>query len=183
MIRNFSINSTLWTASGAMQRWPVESGTPSRLSRFLGVTNRKGVMEAKKQETTEVSKDLTFKLTETEFADKGKKAAALNLDLFKTNTEFEDIKKDFKSRIAATELEIAKTLKVIREGEETRNVRCQMVKKFEENRIEYVFNGTVMESRTMEAYERQMEMEAAPQQPSGENVVPLTGRDKAFKDE
>lgn len=125
----------------------------------------------------QVMKEYDFPLSQEDFATKGKEAAALQETLTALEAEFSDVKKDFKARIAQLELELHKTLDEIRLGKHLRRVSCEMRRNFDKFEVDYIHNGAIMETRPMDAEERQMELgdveeeERAPQ-----------GKEAAWKD-
>jgi hypothetical protein len=106
-------------------------------------------------ERTIVTKTLTFTLTETEIANRGRDAADTRSELTEIMAEFEEIKQDFKGRIGAREAMLTSLLRTIKRGTEERTVECEMVKDFDRMTVQYVFNGAIMEERAMTIEERQ----------------------------
>lgn len=105
-----------------------------------------------------VTKELTFKLTEKEIAQKGKSAAESKTRLTEKNHEFENVKQKYKGEIGAIECELSDHLSTIKRGTEDRTVECTMVKDFSRHVVEYVYNGEIMEERPMTMDERQPEL-------------------------
>lgn len=105
-----------------------------------------------------VTKELEFKLTQPEFAEKGKKAAAMAMEIANLEYEFNDAKKAAKGRIDAKKQELSMALRTIRAGVENRQVECTMQKDYVRHVVSYIFNGTVMHQRPLEMSERQMEL-------------------------
>jgi len=124
------------------------------------VGEEKEIKEVKQKETEEhlVTERLTFKLTQEEYADKGKEAAEKAKELGEVEREFESIKKRFKGRIEEKQGELDDILKTIHRGEEERTVECVQVKDYKRHIVSYVFKGEVMKERPMEMHERQMEL-------------------------
>lgn len=105
-----------------------------------------------------VDKELNFKLTEEDFAEKGKEAGRLAGELNKLNIEFDAVKKQWKEKLNEKEAELSKVLGTIRRGDEDRMVKCVMRKDFTRHVVQYLFNGDVMHEREMKMDERQMEL-------------------------
>ena len=122
-----------------------------------GTKNHKLVNTKEVQEKV-IEKDLNFKLTEEDFADKGKEAGKIAGELNKLNIEFDKVKKEWKDKLNRKESELSIILGTIRRGDEDRRVKCVERKDFNNHVVEYIFNGDVMHSREMKMDERQMEL-------------------------
>jgi hypothetical protein len=105
-----------------------------------------------------IEKYLNFKLTEEDFADKGKEAGKISGELNKLEAEFDRIKKEWKEKIEEQEAALSLIHSTIRRGDEDRKVICVEQKDFAKYVVNYVFNGEIMHSRPMEMSERQMEL-------------------------
>jgi hypothetical protein len=111
---------------------------------------------------TTVTKDFVFKLTEAEFAEKGRNAAALAGEVAELELQFAEVKENHKAKIQAREAARDEALAIIRAKEETRTVDAILVKNFDEKEIQYFYAGEVIESRTMTYDELQDEFDVAP---------------------
>lgn len=107
----------------------------------------------------EISKKLTFELTQEEIANKGRDAAKLSKELFELELDFDDVKKAWKARISAKSQELSKTLKVIDAGTEDREVVCTCRKDYDSLTVQYIYGGKLMEERAMSIEERQLELD------------------------
>lgn len=105
-----------------------------------------------------IDKEFKFNLTEQEFAEKGKEAAALSQDLSKIQYEFKEVKETFASRIKTKQAQRNLLLKCINDGFEKRTVQCNMIKDFDSKLVQYWFKGELMEERAMLEGEMQIEM-------------------------
>ena len=117
----------------------------------------------------QIEKYLNFKLTEEDFADKGKDAGKLAGELGKLEAEFDGIKRQWKEKIEAKQTELDIILTTIRRGDEDRKVLCVEQKDFREHVVNYIFDGEIMHSRPMEMNERQMELVKMDREVSKEN--------------
>lgn len=102
-----------------------------------------------------ISKDLAIKLTEAEFAEKGKAAAEKRQEINKLEIEFEFIKKGFQSKIKLAEAELSETLRIISAGYETREVECEEKADFDRGVVEIHYKGDLYEERPMTPFDRQ----------------------------
>lgn len=107
-----------------------------------------------------VLRDLTFTLTEADFAEKGKAAGRTAAELRGLEDEFDTLKKEWKGRLDDKESDLSDIHATIRRGKETRHVKCVERKDFNANSVEYLFNGEVLESRAMGLEERQLTLVA-----------------------
>jgi hypothetical protein len=105
-----------------------------------------------------VFKALIFKLTIPEIAEKGQEAAETRGLLNEDEHEFDGIKQTWKGIIQQKELKLEKLLSLIRAGEEERVAECLMIKDYNRNLVQYVYDDKIMEERAMELSERQPEL-------------------------
>ena len=87
-----------------------------------GTKNHKLVNTKEVQEKV-IEKDLNFKLTEEDFADKGKEAGKIAGELNKLNIEFDKVKKEWKDKLNRKESELSIIQGTIRRGDEDRRVK------------------------------------------------------------
>lgn len=108
-----------------------------------------------------INKELEFKLSSSDYERIGKETATLSgeLTVWKEQKRTEQLA--WNDKIHSHEDNIARLLKTIQEGKEVRMVNCTERKNFTENKIEYVFQGEVIESRALTGQERQQEMHLA----------------------
>lgn len=107
---------------------------------------------------TVVEEFLDFKLTEDDFAEKGKEAGRTSGELSQLENQFDTVKKDWKEKIENKEGELSVILRTIRAGTEKRKVKCIKQKDFQAHMVRWIFDGQVMHERAMELNERQMEL-------------------------
>ena len=110
---------------------------------------------------TKVTKEFLFDLTEQEFAEKGKAAAALCQEVKDLDVQFEEVKDNWKAKIKAREAKRDDILAVIHAKKEKRSVESVLVKNYDTKEMEYWFEGKVVERRTMTADEVQTELPLA----------------------
>jgi len=118
--------------------------------------NKRSPMEST---TSKVTKTIQVPLTESEIVEKAISVAKLSKEIEKEENAFKVLRSEHRAELERLDGEVEKTLDVIIARKEPRELECQMVKYFEANRIEYIFEGRVVEERPMEPYERQMELE------------------------
>jgi len=118
----------------------------------------KKVKEQKRFVERNVERELKFKLTESEFAEKGKQAAEASKKLAELEFEFEMVKRKWKGQIEGQTEIVHSILSVIHAGEEKRHVDCTERKDFEKFVVEYIYRGEIMENRPMQMHERQLEI-------------------------
>lgn len=103
-------------------------------------------------------KSLEFEMGEKEIALLGKEAAELQNEIVRLEGEFENVKQDWKDRLAGKKNEFREKLRILHSGKQVKTVDCIMVKNFAKNLVQYEFEGKVVSERAMEANERQSEM-------------------------
>lgn len=101
---------------------------------------------------------LTFSLTNDEIADRVARAVKLRSQIADIEAEADDAKQVFKGRVAEKTGELSKLYGIEATRQEDRLVNCTERRDFNLGLVQYVFNGTVMEERTMTVGERQTEM-------------------------
>lgn len=111
----------------------------------------------KHMEERVVDRPLTFELTEDDYSRLGKDAGEAAHELRSIGGEFEKVKKTWKENIDAADGRLVQILSTIREGKEKRQVKCIERKDFQNSRVDYIFDGEIMESRAMYDSERQAE--------------------------
>lgn len=135
----------------------------------------------------EIEKYLNFKLTEEDFAEKGKEAGKLAGEFGKLEAEFDGIKREWKEKLESKETELSLVLGTIRRGDEDRKVKCIEQKDFVQHVVNYIFDGEIMHTRPMELNERQMELVRTPdiEKSSEKQAMTMhlaTGNDPVNKD-
>lgn len=110
----------------------------------------------------QIEKYLNFKLTEQDFADKGKDGGKLAGELNDLEAQFDAVKKQWKEKIDTKQAELDVVLTTIRRGNEDRKVICIEQKDFVGHVVNYIFNGEIMHQRPMEMNERQLELVKSP---------------------
>ena len=127
-----------------------------------------------------VNKELEFKLTSADYERIGKETAGISAEL----TAFREQKRTeqlaWNDKISSHEDNVARLLSVIQAGKEVRMVNCTERKNFTENKIEYIVNGEVIESRALTGEERQQEMHLAV---TGGKVIPTDFKKAASGDD
>lgn len=104
------------------------------------------------------NKELRFPLTHEDVERKAREAAAISSDLTAHRIESKKIRTELSGKEAGLENGLARTLNIISEGHEVRSVDCIERRNFDENKVEYLFEGKVIEDRPMTGSERQREM-------------------------
>lgn len=102
-----------------------------------------------------VKRQLPFKLSDEEKARKGEEAAKINAKADKAmllkKSDMDMHNKMIKSLVVKRDV----LLKSINEGIEHREVNCVEVKNYDDNKIEYWYEGEVLDSRDMRPEDRQ----------------------------
>ncbi len=121
-------------------------------------------------ETKNVTREVTFKLTETEIVERAKKAADLRLARAAIQVEFARVKSSYKGRIEEKENELSAILEIISEGKEKRVVNVTDVYDFGDGVVEtfHVSSNDPIESRVMSNEERQQGLPLKPRAAQGE---------------
>lgn len=104
-------------------------------------------------------KELEIPLSHADVERLAKEAAGISDALTKDRIEFKKIKTEWKDRIDGLQNGLARVLTVIQAGKEARTVDCVERRNFTENKVQFLFDGQVVEERAMTSHERQQEME------------------------
>lgn len=116
-------------------------------------------MTTTEHEDRTITKELTFTLDNDGLARIAHDAASISSQLNRDRIEFKKIKTEWKDKIVGGESALSKLMEVIERGTETKMSECIERRKFHENKVEYIVDGKVIESRAMDAEERQMEID------------------------
>ena len=115
----------------------------------------------KNPEGKKVKRTVPFKLTDSEKAAKGESAAKFNEQLEAAVEQKKTAMKAHNSKIKGFTEKVSRLLGEINEGVERREVECIEIKNFEENRVEFWFEGIMRDQRPMVPDDRQQEMKIA----------------------
>lgn len=105
-------------------------------------------------------RSLPFRLNDVDKARKGEVCGQLNKTLEAAYEAKAIEMKKHNAKIKGLEDNISKHLSMINEGIERRPVTCSMVKNFDDNKIEFWFEGEILESRDMTPADRQLVLDA-----------------------
>jgi hypothetical protein len=105
-----------------------------------------------------VAKEVTFNLTEAEFALKAKMIAAMSDDVASMEGQLKDITETLKSRIKIRKSELRHQNRVVLTGKEVRVVECQEIADYDRNLMRYWYQGSLVADRPMTDEERQLEL-------------------------
>jgi hypothetical protein len=105
-----------------------------------------------------VTKTAIVPLTETEKLDYGQQAGSME----KMIAEEETKRKDINAKLKEYKTERHRLLTAIEEGEEERTIECEVEMDFENNIVNYLYRGEVVEQRKMEESDRQIKLEEGP---------------------
>jgi hypothetical protein len=112
-------------------------------------------------------RQLPFKLTDHEKAERGERAATFNFEHGRLVLERKDIMATYNEKLRDLSSKVSGLLNQISEGIENREVECVEVKNYEANQMEYWFEGEVKFHREMSPEERQMELDERPKAKRG----------------
>lgn len=103
-----------------------------------------------------LERTLPFKLNDEDKARKGELAATLNKQLeVAIEAKKAEVSKH-NAKITHLTKQVSAQLKMINEGIERKAVTCTMVKNFESNKLEYWFEGIILEETEMKPDDRQL---------------------------
>lgn len=105
-----------------------------------------------------VFREIDFELTQEEIVKKATHVGEVSQKIQLEEANLKALVKERKGVIAALEKDVNETLSVILARREVRNVEVEVRKNYEGNAVEYVHEGRVVDSRPMEADDRQMEL-------------------------
>lgn len=105
-----------------------------------------------------VIKDVKFKLTEEQIIEKGKSAAQLDNEILELESQLVNLKTKFKSDIGSKRSRLQELLSLLHEGFYFQNVEVEVNKNFEANKVEYLYNGEIVDSREMVEDDREQEL-------------------------
>lgn len=103
-------------------------------------------------------KVLQFKLSDEQKAEKGLKAAELQAEIEKLEYEKKAASDAFGSKIKAAKAKMITFLKEIHEGVEDREVEAIEVKNFDQNKVEYWYEGEKKSERDLTDADKQMNL-------------------------
>ena len=136
-----------------------------------------------------VKRMISFKLTQLEMAKKGEAAAKVNEALEVAVLKKKEAMSHHNEKIKGLTAKISKFLNQINAGLEERDVECIEVKNFENNEMEYWFEGDMVFARKMEPADRQEEMDLKPkrgakwQQAAPRKSFPVSSEEAREKEE
>ena len=110
-----------------------------------------------KQERS-IKKEIAFKLTTKDRAEFGDQFAKLNGAFGEIDREFDKIKKDYKGRLEAIDLQVNQIAKWLRDGEQHKIVDVIERKDFVSRKVQFILENKVVEEREMNPDETQVEM-------------------------
>lgn len=141
---------------------------------------------AKKQAPVgeKIKRALPFKLNDEQKARKGEQAALLSKKLAEVVEKKKEEVAKFTASIKNLQNQIHDRLRCIEEGIERREVECTEVKNFNENQVEYHFEGKVLETRPMTEVDRQTEMKLVKKPTAVKSIKDVTKRARLpYKDD
>lgn len=106
-----------------------------------------------------VPKEVWFELKDVEIVERARRVAEIRKEVDAVKEEAKGVASDFKGRINVLESEQKALLQTVRANGEHRTVECEFRKDFAANKVEYLFDGKVVEERAMNWEERQAEMD------------------------
>ncbi len=116
-------------------------------------------MKKKNPEGEKCERKLPFKLNDEDKARKAELAAQLNKQLEAAEAAKKADMAKHNEKIKKLRADVSTQLKMINEGIERREVTCTEVKNFEANKVEWYFEGEVLESREMKPEDRQLALD------------------------
>lgn len=108
---------------------------------------------------TKLSKEFEFKLTDAQYQEMGKEMAKLDHGIGELETQFEEVKSNWKAKIQAQEAKRKDISAVIHAGSQKRLVEAIMVKNYNSGEVEFWYEGAILEHRVMTEGERQLEVD------------------------
>jgi hypothetical protein len=111
-------------------------------------------------------RSLPFKLDDDLKARRGETAGALNKKLDEATEKKKNEMAKHNEGIKKLTAQIGALLKAINEGVERRNVTCTAVKNFESNKIEFWFEGIILEEVEMKPGDRQLDLKDKSMKPA-----------------
>jgi hypothetical protein len=115
-------------------------------------------------------KRVPIRLSATELAERGQAAANFAASFDQESDRFNQIKKDWKAKLDDLENKRDINLLAIREGKEERQVEVVMVKNYDQQRVEYYYEGNLVDHREMNADDNQQDLEEQQARASGKKV-------------
>lgn len=115
-------------------------------------------MKPTQQIIKKISKSFKFQLTHEDYVEKAKRVAAARAELDAANNEFAKAKQANKEAVETLGGEITSELRIIRNGEEWRDVECEEVHDYARAIVYWTFKGQIMAQRGMEIEERQLSL-------------------------
>ena len=113
---------------------------------------------AKKPKIKIVERHCLIKLTEAETLERAKSAADSRVEVVKLETLADSATQEFKSKITLATEKQNRLLGIVKTESEWRYLDCKEIPNFDENIVEYTFEGEIVDSRKMSESEKQVEM-------------------------
>lgn len=105
-----------------------------------------------------ITKEIEFTLTAEEIIEKAHELTNHHAQIQDLEKELRGHKKRLGDAIKTNKDEVSRICRVIESGKEIRLTDCEYEKDFDTNEVRYYHNGVLVDSRAMEASERQKEM-------------------------
>ena len=105
-----------------------------------------------------VFREIAFELTQEDIVKKAIHVGEVSQEIEREEASLKALVKERKTEIGVLEKDVHDTLSTILARREVRNVECEVRKNFEGNAIEYIFEDKVVDSRPMDADDRQLEL-------------------------
>jgi hypothetical protein len=100
-------------------------------------------------------REITIDIDKATYAELGEREGALMRNLDNLKEQFAEVEKSWDERIDPVADELAGVRKTLKEGKITKTAEVEVVKNYDENRVDYVFEGKVVDSRDMTVEDRQ----------------------------
>lgn len=108
-----------------------------------------------------VKRELPFKLTDTEKAERALEAAHLDAEIADFSVQKKLVSDEWSAKIRSRTSKRTDLLKQINDGIEHRDVECTEVKNFDTNKVEYWLDGSKISERDLTETDRQLDLDEA----------------------
>lgn len=105
-----------------------------------------------------VTREVSIELDEKTYAKFGKEEGELMRNVGKLREEFSDVKRKWDDRIEPLTDRLEFVRESLKNGKETKTIECRQVKNFDEGRMEWWYDGKVVDHRPLTTTDHQEEI-------------------------
>lgn len=141
----------------------------------------KGKKTTGKNKSETVEREVTIDLDKSAHAALGEERGELLRGKANLDTQFAEVKDQWTARLEPFRTRLGLIDQTLKDGRETKKLECEIVKNYDENRVEYHHAGKMVDHREMSVEDRQDTMpleEKKPKTRRGRDAKQLAANDK-----